>query len=224
MAHWPTALQAALVSQASTSILRGARLYPRHHACTRTGRLCHHARRTLVVDGQFTRDNAERRDPWLVPVTWIDGWPVIGINIKDMNGETPIQMKKPIQGFKRMLPQGSDNFSSSELNPRWQWNHVPHEGAWSLTDRKGWLRLKAYKRQGKRKDFFGASGTLFQHYMHGDSVVITIRMDISHIAEGGRTGLAIFNGGKSYANFGVSNGRVFYEENGKKRRGLDAQR
>ena len=164
--------------------------------------------------GQFTREEANGRAPWLVPVTWIDNWPVIGCDISDMQGQTPMQMAKPVAGGKMMLPQGSDDFSLATLHPRWQWNHKPRGNEWSLTERKGWLRLKAYKPQGKQEGFFGASGTLAQKYMRSDTVVVTIRMDLRGLTEGGRAGLAIFNGGKSYANIGVRDGRMTVEADG----------
>ena len=34
-----------------------------------------------------------------------------------------------------------DNFNSGKLNPEWQWNHVPDDSKWSLTEKPGVLRL-----------------------------------------------------------------------------------
>ena len=155
--------------------------------------------------GQFTRDNPEGRVPYLVPVRWENDWPVMD--------ETPVRMKKPIQGFKPQLPQGSDDFSDQTLNVRWQWNHSPRNDKWSLSERKGWLRLCAFRLKGKQKGFFGAGNTLLQHTMPSEKTVITTRMDIRHLIDGCQAGLAIFNGGKSYARIGVINGNVFYDEN-----------
>lgn len=153
--------------------------------------------------GQFTRDYPEGRTPWLVPVEWEDGWPVIGNLLPASSlGEkrmTPLSLLKPIQGYKPQLPQGSDDFNTKELSLQWRWNHVPHNGCYSLTERPGWLRLHAHKAVGKLKGFFGASGTLMQHAMPSDSTVITIRIDATHLGSDGHAGLAVFNGGKSYA-------------------------
>ncbi|MDE7027646.1 MAG: hypothetical protein K2O87_07000, partial [Duncaniella freteri] len=33
-------------------------------------------------------------------------------------------------------------YNGSNLKLQWQWNHNPNNNLWSLTDRKGWLRLK----------------------------------------------------------------------------------
>lgn len=159
--------------------------------------------------GQFTRDYPEGRLPHLLPVTWRDGWPHIG----DSEGRTPMQLTKPIQGFDQTLPQGSDDFSAPTLHPRWAWNHSSRDSHWSLTERRGWLRLHAFQPHGRR-GFFGAGNTLCQHTMRSDSTVITTRMDIRHLADSTQAGLAIFNGGKSYANIGIQGGRIRYDENG----------
>ena len=35
----------------------------------------------------------------------------------------------------------SDDFSKPKLQPVWQWNHLPDDSKWSLTERPGYLRL-----------------------------------------------------------------------------------
>ena len=60
------------------------------------------------------------------------------------------------------------------------------------------MRLKAF-RPAKGGGFFQAGNTLLQHTMPSDSTVIETRLDVSRMAQGQRAGLAVFNGGKSYA-------------------------
>ena len=159
--------------------------------------------------GQFTRDEPEGRVPYLCPVTWQDGWPVID--------STPQQMEKPIQGYAPQLPQGSDDFTLnsqlSTLNSIWRWNHTPRNDYWSLTERPGWMRLKAF-RPAKGGGFFQAGNTLLQHTMPSDSTVIETRLDVTQMAGGQRAGLAVFNGGKSYALIGVKDGHVYFDTDG----------
>lgn len=155
--------------------------------------------------GQFTHDYPEGRTPWLVPVTWKDGWPIMD--------STPIQMEKPIQGYESQLPQGSNDFNKPTLDTRWRWNHTPRNDYWSLTERPGWMRLKAF-RPAKRGGFFGAGNTLMQHAMPSDSTVITTRLDVSCMAYGQYAGLAVFNGGKSYALIGVKDRRLYFDTDG----------
>jgi beta-xylosidase len=55
---------------------------------------------------QNTATPFQGRPPYLQPVTWVDGWPIIGVDIdNDGIGEPVIQYKKPIQGFPITGPQ-----------------------------------------------------------------------------------------------------------------------
>ena len=91
---------------------------------------------------------------------------------------------------------------------------MPRDDYWSLTERPGWLRLKAFRpAQGKGSDFFRAGNTLMQHTMPSDSTVIETHLDVSQMARGQHAGLAVFNGGKSYALIGVKDGRLYFDVN-----------
>ena len=74
------------------------------------------------------------------PIFWQDGWPVWGT--KENPGRVPDKAPKPIQGKPIAVPATTDSFDGPELAPQWQWNHNPDDSRWSLTERKGWLRLK----------------------------------------------------------------------------------
>lgn len=148
--------------------------------------------------GQFTRSTAEGRPPCLLPVTWNDDWPIIGVDVKNMEGQMGWQLPKPIQGFSSCLPQGSDEFSGAELHPQWMWNHVPDNSKWSLTERDGYLRLYAFPTV-DNKGFFKAGNAINQRYMRSDSTWVTAKMEIVGMTDGQKAGLAHFNGGKTYA-------------------------
>ena len=152
--------------------------------------------------GQFTRDYACGRPPHLLPVTWIDDWPVIGVDVKDKEGQMAWQLPKPVQGYALALPQGSDGFDKAELHPQWMWNHVSDSSKWSLTERPGYLRLYASSANGK--GFFKAPNTINQRYMRSDSAVVTTRMEIAGMDNGQKAGLVHFNGGKNYAFIAVT--------------------
>ena len=159
--------------------------------------------------GQFTRDYACGRPPHLLPVTWIDDWPVIGVDIKGKEGQMAWQLPKPIQGYSPTLPQGSDNFDNDELHPQWMWNHVPDSSKWSLTERPGYLRLFSSSTNGR--GFFKTPNTINQRYMRSDSAVVTIRMEITGMNNCQKAGLAHFNGGKNYAFIAVSKHENIYK-------------
>jgi beta-xylosidase len=81
----------------------------------------------------------------LQPVTWAQGWPLIGERIGESNVGQPVRrFRKPIVGAgSPCAPATSDRFDSAELGKQWQW-HANHSPSWSsLTARPGWLRLRA---------------------------------------------------------------------------------
>jgi beta-xylosidase len=76
------------------------------------------------------------RFPSLQPVTWIDGWPMVGVN-----GRAVVTHKKPNVGKihpVKSLPT-SDEFNGNTLGMQWGWNHNPDPPNWSLTKRPGYL-------------------------------------------------------------------------------------
>ena len=79
----------------------------------------------------------------LLPVTWIDGWPILGEVLDSNIGTMKWTGAMPFQADEKLSIQRSDDFDESRLLPQWQWNHQPRKGFFSLTERPGWLRLKA---------------------------------------------------------------------------------
>jgi len=88
----------------------------------------------------FQDSGAVGRCPWLVPVTWEDGWPVFGVD-----GKAPVVPNIPAGEGSLKHIVGSDEFSRGAGDPDfsvdWQWNHNPVLENVSLTDREGWLRI-----------------------------------------------------------------------------------
>jgi beta-xylosidase len=90
------------------------------------------------------------------PVFWESNWPVFGTTSnRNVMAST---YTKPIQGKPLMQPPTTDHFCSSTLGLQWQWNHNPDNSKWSLTERPGYLRLKATQATG----FWTARNTLTQ--------------------------------------------------------------
>ncbi len=117
----------------------------------------------------------------LQPVEWINDWPIMGSNC-----EPVIIFKKPtIQGsFPVHTPQTSDDFDSSQLGLQWQWNHNPVSANWSLTERKGYLRLKSLQ----ASDIIQARNTLTQRLM-GNKGKISVKLDTSFMKDGQIAGI-----------------------------------
>ena len=124
------------------------------------------------------------RVPCLMPCTWRDGWPMLG----DEKGRIPSDITKPYQDLSGIC--GSDNFSAKALKLYWQWNHNPVDSAWSLTERRGWLRLKTAR---VVPNLFVAPNTLSER-MPGPASTGTVKVDVSKMRMGDVCGLAAFNG------------------------------
>ena len=80
----------------------------------------------------------------LQPVRWQDDWPLMGVDL-DGNGigEPVHQWRKPVNKGSVPMIQTDDDFSGPSLGLQWQWNHNPNDTHWSLSERKGWLTLRA---------------------------------------------------------------------------------
>src|SRR5262249_16782303 len=82
----------------------------------------------------------------------------------------------------------SDNFDGGRLNPLWQWNHVPDDRKWSLTEKPGVLRLHSLP----STDFWTAPNTLTQRGIGPESTA-TVELDAEGMTAGDVAGLALLN-------------------------------
>jgi xylan 1,4-beta-xylosidase len=133
----------------------------------------------------------------LSPITWKDGWPYFGLpgNLT----RTPRTWVKPKTAAPQpeSVPfQRSDDFSAPRLQPVWQWNHVPVDDKWSLSERPGFLRLHALP----ATSFYEARNTLTQRAI-GPMSTPTVVLDASNLKPGDTAGLGLLN--LPYATLGV---------------------
>ena len=162
----------------------------------------------------------EGRTMCLLPVTWRDGWPIIGEIGADGIGNMMWQAKKPIAGLPVDVPQTSDEFNEPTLGAQWEWNYQPRRDKWSLTERPSWLRLHAF-RPLQRGNLLKAGNTLTQRLMGAGAGEATMKLDVSHMADGQAAGLCHF--GKGYGWIGVTQTnnvrRICYSASGKETTG-----
>ena len=148
---------------------------------------------------QFQDHGAVGRIPCLQPVTWVDGWPMMGENGVPLEEVT---VNLPEQG--RDYVWDNDEFDSAKLALVWQWNHKAPEG-WSLTERPGWLRLRAAQAAG----LADARGTLTQRTV-GPRCISEAYLDASGMKPGDEAGLAAFQSGNARVGVRVdANGQRF---------------
>jgi xylan 1,4-beta-xylosidase len=133
----------------------------------------------------------------LVPITWDNDFPLIGLpgNLR----KAPNTWIKPNTGYTQNPKPAfihDDNFDSGELNHEWQWNHVPDDSKWSLTEKPGVLRLHSLP----ANDFYGARNSLCQR-PPGPESIMTVELDTSGMVAGDTAGLALLS--SPYAWIGV---------------------
>lgn len=132
----------------------------------------------------FQDRGAVGRVPVLMPCRWEDGWPMLG----DTEGKVPLIMEKPVKGQKVTPLVISDDFNTSKLPLNWQWNHNPDNNLWSLTERKGYMRLKTGK---VVQSVFEARNMLSQR-TEGPACQGIISLDVSKMKDGDVAGLSAY--------------------------------
>lgn len=144
----------------------------------------------------FRDFGAVGRIPYLVPVTWQDGWPVLGVNSK-----VPeiLDLKANKTLIRRIV--ASDEFKRRKRQPAlplvWQWNHNPDNSLWSVSDRKGFLRLTTGRLD---SNFLQAKNSLTQRTI-GPVCSGTTALDVSNLKDGDVAGLGLLQ--KNYGLVGV---------------------
>jgi arabinoxylan arabinofuranohydrolase len=156
------------------------------------------------------------RMPVWLPMTWsADGWPVVGNGKTDKlpagkNMTTPYRVGLPAsKGIGIVLSDEFKTWKSKKsksrfgaryeqsilgddtrgrLNPVWQWNHIPDAQGWSLTERKGWLRLTTTSIAHNIRD---ARNTLTQR-SYGPTCNGEVLIDASQLKDGDYAGLSAF--------------------------------
>lgn len=147
----------------------------------------------------FADKGALGRFPNLLPVTWVDNWPVIGVN-----GIAVTTNKKPNVGkvYPITVLPTNDNFRNYLLGMQWSWNHNPDNSKWSLTEHPDYLRLKTVS---VVDSLTKAKNTLTQRIFAYPQDLThsygTISMNIRNMMEGDVAGLAVFQ--KPYAFIGI---------------------
>lgn len=125
----------------------------------------------------------------LVPITWDNGFPVIGLpgNLR----KAPNTWLKPNTGYTQE-PQPTyvwdENFNSGKLNPHWQWNHVPDDSKWSLSEKPGVLRLHSLP----ASNLFSARNSLCQR-PPGPESIMTVELDTAGLVAGDAAGLGLIS-------------------------------
>lgn len=154
----------------------------------------------------FNSTGAFGRIDYLEPVRWVDDWPVIGQPIPGSTAGQPVASYTAPDvagGPVGLRLQDSDEFDRPRLGVQWEWNHNPDDRAWSLSERPGFLRLHALP----ASDLVTARNTLTQ-ILQGPRMTLTTRIDVSHMTDGQRAGLAMLQARPAWIGFVREDGRT----------------
>lgn len=152
----------------------------------------------------------------LLPVTWVEGWPIIGEVLPQQIGTMVWSGKMPYEYEEKLTLKRSEDFDEARLAPQWQWNYQPRKDFFSLSERPGWLRLKAY-RPLEANNLMKAGNTLTQRTFRKETNEVTIKMDISAMVDGQKNGLCHFSSEHSAIGIVKEKGVCYleYRKNGK---------
>ncbi|WP_049962947.1 family 43 glycosylhydrolase [Ruminococcus sp. HUN007] len=148
------------------------------------------------------------RIPVLVPVTWQNDWPMMGVN-----GKAPLTLDLSASKGTDVAGDDSFDYSSNDLALEWSWNHNPDNTAWSVTERPGWLRLK---NKNMASHLLNARNTLTMR-TEGPACSSYIKLDATNMKPGDYAGLSAFQ--LKYGCIGVrvddsGNKKVYMSVNG----------
>jgi beta-xylosidase len=103
----------------------------------------------------------------LNPVKWVDGWPVMGVDIdEDGIGEPVLEYKKPkVKGMQKIkIPYTTDGFNSPKLGLQWQWQANPQKEWYSLSKNSGSIRLNAVQNLSQEGSLWLVPNLLLQKF------------------------------------------------------------
>ena len=131
----------------------------------------------------------------LMPMTWVDGWPMVGLNGNLGRAPRTWFMPGTARGHYAIgdgpsethSPYArSDNFDGKQLGRIWQWNHNPDDRLWQL--KSGRLRIQAQPAE----QLMWARNTLTQRVI-GPKSVATVELYARGMKDGDVCGLGNIN-------------------------------
>ena len=125
------------------------------------------------------------RETFLAPVVWKEGeWPVVnndGTLQLDMQCQTLPQVPMPLE-------PSTDEFEGNRLSLYWSHLNMPQKDNYSLTARKGWLRLNTST---VTLDEVG-NPTFIGHRQSEPHFTATTKVDVSGLKDGGVAGITAY--------------------------------
>lgn len=137
------------------------------------------------------------RETFLAPVQWVDGWPVINPDSKEVQYRYPVPMK-PSGGEAEIPLSGNftyrDEFTTGKLKPNWIFLRTPLEEWYSLSEQQGSLaiRLRPETAAGNGNPSFVGHR---QQHLRG---AVSVALDVTPVADHEKAGLLVFQNEKHF--------------------------
>ncbi len=160
------------------------------------------------------------------PVIWENDWPVMGINAQDGCGEPCLIHKKPNTGITEKLCslEASDDFEDERLDLMWQWLGNPKENFYSLTERPGFLRLRALNPSGKEEPILWESANVLTQKLVCPYFKATTCLHLTSLTEKEQAGMVMMGGHYAYISVRIVDGKktlLYAEAYDDKENGID---
>ncbi len=143
------------------------------------------------------------RIPYLVPTSWVDGWPIAD------GGKAPATLNLPGEQEPGYGMVTSDEFESSTFPLEWQWNHNPDNSKWKIADGK--LQITTGRVD---NSVFFTKNTLTQRTF-GPACSGRTLVDGKNMKDGDIAGLVALQDSMGYVGLAKNNGSysvVYYKE------------
>ena len=135
----------------------------------------------------------------LNPMTWVNDWPVIGVDKdKDGCGEPVTTYKKPNVGktYPVTTPPESDEFNTRHLGLQWQW-HANKKDTYGFTTDLGYIRLYAGSLSKEFVNFWEVPNLLMQKFP-AEEFTATTKLTFTAKQDGEQTGIIVMGWDYSY--------------------------
>jgi beta-xylosidase len=127
----------------------------------------------------------------LQPMRWANGWPIIGEDgPKPGIGQPVLSYKKPVGGFPVKVPATSDEFNGPTLGLQWQWNANSDPRWYSLTERRGMLRLHT-RFVPEAEGYVRAAPSILTQKLPASAFVVNTHVQLNRPNDGDRAGLIL---------------------------------
>ena len=134
---------------------------------------------------------------WLEPVTWKDGWPVMGEKVKGYCGQPVLTYRKPKTAGPVTIcnPVENDEFSEPKLGLQWQW-HANYKEEYGQPTPYGFYRMFSHKLSEEYKNLWEAPNLLLQK-LPATNFTATTKIRLGTRSEGQWGGLLMM--GRDYS-------------------------